>query len=520
MEWLSAENVVALATAVLGIAASAVMVWYERRVPRRKRVGYRVQMDNPIGDDVRSGRTNSRIGLFDEVPGMSDATLVLLRIENDGSQGVDRDDYTSPELHGLTAVFTDRTVRGVSVTQPSDTDHLMPHFTAARGFGYEGNTVRIPRVPLNPGEYFKLLVLLTGGDVGCAIRLTGGVRDGEIHLNRSATPDAKPPLFSRAARTITVLLTVSVLTLAAMVVTGDGARPPIGCAGGTLTLTGSTAFAPVLREVAEKYEKDCAKAEATVVVDTHGSTAGVRELSEAGARSGKGSPPVVAFSDGPEQSGQDRLRENRVAVSVFALVVNDEVPLRNLTTAQVRRLYRGDIDNWSELGGPDLPVHLVSRDANSGTRQVFQRRVLSASEFANTSTDCRSKDYVSSPVVRCELDSTQPVLSTVAEIPGAIGYSELNAAARAQGLHLLRLDSQEPSVDAIEDGTSDYPYRELEYAYTYGQPPADSLVSSFLTYLTRGNGQDVIRTHGHLPCWTSEGLRLCGRAEWNTADSR
>ena len=58
-------------------------------------------------------------------------------------------------------------------------------------------------------------------------------------------------------------------------------------------------------------------------------------------------------------------------------------------------------------------------------------------------------------------------------------------------------------------GSSAYPYREIEYAYTYGQPPADSLASSFLTYLSRGNGQDVIRTHGHIPCWTPEGLKLC-----------
>ena len=61
MEWLSAENVVAVGTAVLGIVASAGMVWYERRVPRRKRIGYRVQMDNPIGDDIRSGRANRRL---------------------------------------------------------------------------------------------------------------------------------------------------------------------------------------------------------------------------------------------------------------------------------------------------------------------------------------------------------------------------------------------------------------------------------------------------------------------------
>lgn len=507
MSWLSPENAVAVGTAVLGIAASVAMVWYERRVPNRKRIGYRVQMDSPIGDDVRSGRANRRLGLFDEDPGMADATLVLLRIENDGSLGIDGDDYTSPEPHGLTAVFTDRTIRGVSVTQPSGTDHLMDHFTEARGFGYENNTLRIPRVPLNRGDHFKLLVLLSGGDVGREIRLFGGLREGEVHPNRSATPDDKPPLFSRAARTITIMLTVCVVTLAAIVVARDDTPPPVGCEKGTLTVTGSTAFAPAVAEVAKKYEHDCTGS--TVTVDPHGSTAGVRELAYTGAHATKGSPPLIALSDGPKPDGIPQLRENRVAVMVFALVVNDQVPLKNLSTADVRRLYSGKVTNWRQLGGPDLPIVLVSRDANSGTRQVFQRHVLGRGEIANSSVDCRHKDDATATVIRCELDSTDQVLSTVASIPGAIGYSELTAATDAKGLHHLDLDGDAPSVDAIERGSSAYPYREIEYAYTYGQPPADSLASSFLTYMIRGNGQDVIRTHGHIPCWTPEGMKLC-----------
>lgn len=58
--------------------------------------------------------------------------------------------------------------------------------------------------------------------------------------------------------------------------------------------------------------------------------------------------------------------------------------------------------------------------------------------------------------------------------------------------------------------TRAYPYREIEYANAYGRPPADSPASSFLGCLSRGNGQDVIRTHGHLPCTTPKGLRVRG----------
>ncbi|MFD0026466.1 substrate-binding domain-containing protein [Streptomyces sp. NPDC058382] len=514
MEWFSAENIVAVLTAVLGVLVSIGVLWYERRVPRRKRIGYRVQMDTPIGSGVSQGRANVRLGLFNETPDMSDATLVLLRVENDGSQSIARGDYTGPDeqLHGLTVEFSERTVRGIAVTHSHGSDHLMDHFTPAGGMRHGGSLIRLPRVPLNRGEHFKLLVLLTGSRVGSPIRVTGGIRDGEVTPNQAARPDEKPPMFGRAARFITVALTVCVVTLASIILVRDDTPPPIGCARGELTVTGSTAFAPVLRELATKYGKDCEGA--TVTVDAHGSTAGIRELAERGAESGRtdagrsGSPALVAFSDGPKPSGFPQLRESRVAVSLFRLVVNDRVPLKNLTGAAVRRIYRGDVRNWKELGGPDLPVLLVSRDANSGTREVFQRRVLGRNEPAQSSRDCATKDDPQASVIRCELDSTEQVLAEVGRLGGAIGYSELRSGTKPAGAHQIAIDGTAPSVDTI--GTSSYPYREIEYAYTYGSPPADSLASSFLAYLSRGSGQDVIRTHGHLPCATPQGLRICG----------
>ncbi|WP_328910997.1 substrate-binding domain-containing protein [Streptomyces sp. NBC_00234] len=507
MEWFSAENVVAVLTAVLGVLASVGVLWYERRVPRRKRIGYRVQMDTPIGSDVSQGRANVRLGLFNETPDMADATLVLLRVENDGSQSIADSDYTGRELHGLTVEFTGRTVRGIAVTQSPNADHLMEHFTPAGGMRHSGPLIRLPRVPLNRNEHFKLLVLLTGANVGSPITVTGGIRDGVVAPNKAARPDEKPPLFGRAARLITVALTVCVVTLASIILVRDDSPPPIGCAGGELTVTGSTAFAPVVRELAEKYEKECEGS--TIHVDAHGSNAGIRQLADQGAKeASSGAPALVALSDGPKPDGYPQLRETRVAVSLFSLVLNDRVQVRDLSLEDIRRIYRGDIRNWKALGGPDLKVLLVSRDANSGTREVFQRRVLGRNEPAQSSRDCATKDDAQAAVTRCELDSTEQVLSTVARLPGAIGYSELRAGTPLNGLHQLAIDGTAPSVDTI--GSSDYPYREIEYAYSYGQPPADSLASSFLGYLSRGSGQDVIRTHGHLPCATPKGLRICG----------
>lgn len=71
------------------------------------------------------------------------------------------------------------------------------------------------------------------------------------------------------------------------------------------------------------------------------------------------------------------------------------------------------------------------------------------------------------------------------------------------------MDGHAPSVEAIERGTSPYPYREIEYAYTYGQPVSDSLASRFLAYVEKGNGEAVMRSYGHVPCYTPVGMKSC-----------
>lgn len=502
MEWLSTENVIAVGTAVLGVLASAGVLWYERRVPRRKRIGYRVQLDTPIGNNSAAGQANVRLGLFNEARGMADATLVLLRFENDGSQAIGREDYDSAELHGLIAEFEGRTVRGIAVTLPPRTEHMMGHFSAATGLRHDGNRLYIPRVPLNKGKHFKLLILLGDGATDSPVRIIGDLVDGDVVETRSTTLDDTPPLFSRPARVLTVLLTACVITLSTLVMVRGETPPPIGCEKGSLKVVGSTAFEPVAEELAAKYEQDCPGSQITV--DARGSAAGIRELKEAGESQQTGSPALVTLSDGPKSAEDEQLTENRVAVSAFALVVNDKVGVRNLTLRDVRRLYTGEIRTWSDLGGADLPVILASRNSNSGTRGVFQRRILHGFEPAESSADCHEKSDRRAKVFRCELDSTDQVLATVADIPGAIGYSELRTGTPTKGVRHLTLDGHRPAIDGA------YPFREIEYAHTYGRPPADSLASSFLNYAMRGSGQDVVRTHGHLPCYTPEGLKICG----------
>ncbi|MFF3316629.1 substrate-binding domain-containing protein [Streptomyces sp. NPDC003035] len=505
VDWVTAENVIAVVTALLGVLVSAGVVAYERILQRGRRLGYRVQLNTPLREgDETVGDLTLRVG---DIGDSNGSTLVLIRIENDGARDIGHADYEQSDVfEGLKVTFDGRTVQAVVATVPREFDRVKRHLAAPPGLRKEGDAVLMPKVSLARRQYFKLLVLLSARVAEDEIEFDRTLKDTEIHRNHSRSVDEKTPTFSPAARNITLVLAACVVVLATIIVRTE-TPPPIGCARGTLTVTGSTAFAPAVRELAKKYEQDCDGS--TIVVDAHGSTAGIRALAAAGATSGKGSPGVLALSDGRKPGGYPQLRESMVAVSLFTLVLNDEIPVTNLTLDQVRRLYQGRITNWNQIpGGPDRPVLLVSRDANSGTREVFQRRVLGRNEPANSSLDCVTKDDREAPVVRCELDSTEQVLTTVAKLPGAIGYTELRSGSGLKGAHRVAIDGRMANVDEIGDST--YPYREIEYAYTWGQPPADSLTSSFLAYLSRGSGQDVIRTHGHLPCATPKGLRICG----------
>ncbi|WP_432013520.1 substrate-binding domain-containing protein [Streptomyces cucumeris] len=506
MKWLeqllAPENLLAL----LGVVVTVVGLSYERLIPGRKRIGYRVQMDTLIDDSTQDGPIHQRLRMLENTPDLAGASLVLLRIENDGFRSIDADDYfTAPstEHRGLTVTFPHRTVRDVAVTEPSHPDllrHLPQHGTPeSPGLICEGQEISLPRVPLNKGDHFKLLVLLTGAGTDRPPHVGGRIKEGRIRNNEKFRRPS-----NRVLGLIGSLLALLILQPFGYQLAREEPLPR-GCAAGTLTVVGSTAFEPVAEDLGRAYRADCAGA--AVTVEAQGSGRGAGTLRRVGEAAKDGFPPYLSFSDGPQGNADQRLKGHLVALSVFALVVHKDVPAKDLSLVDLRRIHAGKVTRWSGTG---LPVRLVSRDAKSGTRGVFEDRVLGSNEISRTSDDCRTAKFAHDRVVRCELDSTREVLATVARTPGAIGYAELHSAevSAARGhVRLLSLGGRRASTDAVRDRR--YPFWEPEYAYTYSAPPANSLTSKFLDYLAGDTGRNIVENHGHLPCSVPENLRAC-----------
>ncbi len=244
---------------------------------------------------------------------------------------------------------------------------------------------------------------------------------------------------------------------------------------------------------------------AHITVTGTGSVSGLNWLADQGAQDPKEAGSEIAMSDGPTPAGSTckPLYGTSIGVIIFTVVVNKDTGLTDLTTAQVRAIFAGSITNWRQLGGADLPVRIVSRYPDSGSRRTFDQYVLGRPEPQPSSFDCINKNEIpGSRVVLCEEGTTQELLQAVAAVPGAIGYgesSDVDSFTR-QGLQPVELNGLQDTMGDIGTGPSQYPFWTVEYLYAYGVPPAGSLAARFLQYMGIYPAKDMLRSNGYTPC--------------------
>lgn len=274
------------------------------------------------------------------------------------------------------------------------------------------------------------------------------------------------------------------------------------CFDGTLQLIGSTAFERMADELARGYEHLCQDAD--VEVSSEGSNEGVRTLRADRAAS------TIVMHDGQLRADSAEVRlwgfhAFPVALVTFAVVVHKDIGITDLSIRDLRAIYAADSGpvHWSGLRrGATAPIRLVSRTEGSGTRAIFEERVLEQPEPELSSGDCLRKDEIraAARIIRCERSSQSQVLDLVNRVPGAIGYAELGVAAdrrRYPDLRILAVDGIR--ADSVRAG-SPYLFTAPEVFYTYGYPANGSPASAFLTYLTGEAARRRLQGQGFPSC--------------------
>jgi len=489
---INLETVIA-AVALIG----TVVVWLvDRYFLRRKRLVYRVQVDAPIGVFPSSHMVDVEVRHQGDV--VPDPSIVLLRVDNAG--GMDIEPHHMHEK--VSFAFPDRKIVGLEVTEakPEALGEMLQRQLDSESF-IETSKVLVPRIAINRGDSFKFLLVLSGRGEGVTHSgyLAGGSAGGGVyHEPRPRGPGRRTLMFG-------ALSLVLVGALVALFVV-DVLQPPDNCAAGHLQIIGSTAVEPTMKELRSAYAAECTQADISIAAN--GSRSGTRALNDLGTKNPAEAEHLIAMSDGAAEAAPN-LQGRAVAVVVFAVIVNRATDVTALTTTQLRDIYAGRLTNWKQLGGRDLPIRMVSRvGPDSGSRRTFREKVLAGDqELGISSDDCRTLDDPSARYHRCEVGTTEELLSRVNDLDGAIGYAEVGGSRKHPEITPVAIDGVVADASKVADHT--YRFWEVEHAYTYKEPKVGSLQEAFLDYLSSAQARPVLARDGLVPCSELPGT-FCG----------
>lgn len=240
---------------------------------------------------------------------------------------------------------------------------------------------------------------------------------------------------------------------------------------GSVSTNGSTSMEKVINILAEQFMND--NSGVSVTYDPTGSGTGIESVRTGSCDIGLASRALKTSETG--------LTGTVVALDGIAIIVNKDCPVEDLTIEQIASIFKGEIKNWNELGGEDLAISCVGREAGSGTRDGFE-------SVTGTSDAC---------VLAQELTSTGAVISAVAANPNAIGYASLSAVEGQDGIKALKVNGVDCSEETVLDGT--YAVQRPFVLVTREGEPLSPAAQAFFDYATSTAANDLIRQAGAVP---------------------
>lgn len=247
------------------------------------------------------------------------------------------------------------------------------------------------------------------------------------------------------------------------------AEETAGDLSGSISLAGSTSMEKLCEALSESFMEKYPGV--NVTVEYTGSGAGLESLAAGSVDIGNASRHLK------DEETANGAVENVVAIDGIAVITDTANTVVDVTGDVLASIYKGEITNWSELGGADEAIVVIGREAGSGTRDAFE-------ELLEISDECAYAQ---------ELDSTGAVLAKVASTPGAIGYVSLDVV--DDTVNSVAIDGVESTEENILAG--DYLLSRPFVMATAGAiSEQNELVQTWFDYISSDEGKNVISTVG------------------------
>ena len=242
---------------------------------------------------------------------------------------------------------------------------------------------------------------------------------------------------------------------------------------GTVSTNGSTSMEKVILTLAEQFNLD--NSGVKVSYDPTGSSTGIEAAKTGTADIGLASRALK------DTELADGLVETTLALDGIAIIVNADSAVANLTVEQIAAIYKGEITNWSEVGGADSEIACIGREGGSGTRDGFE-------SITGTEGVC---------VLAQELTSTGAVIEAVKNNPQAIGYASLSSVEGKDGIKAITVNDIACTEDTVKDGS--YAIQRPFVMVTKQDTPLSGAAQAFFDWATSADAADLIRMAGAVP---------------------
>ncbi|MBM4464579.1 MAG: phosphate ABC transporter substrate-binding protein [Chloroflexi bacterium] len=281
---------------------------------------------------------------------------------------------------------------------------------------------------------------------------------------------------NRSFLVLTGLLALSLLVAVVGCQSAPASTPTKTTAGlsGQLQLAGSTTVQSLAEVLGEAFMK--LNPGLVIEVQGGGSSVGVTSTGEGTVDIGNVSREVKSS----EFEKFPNLKVFTIAYDGIAIVTHPDTKLDTLSMEQVRDIFAGEITNFSQVGGPDAPITVVSREEGSGTRAAFEELVM---QYKDAAGESQEKVIFERALLQ---QSNGQVRTTVSTTPQSIGYLSfgfLDASTRP-----VPVDGVAPTVANVKNGS--YPIFRPLNMLTNGPP--NELAQAFLDFILSDDGQAIV----------------------------
>jgi len=177
------------------------------------------------------------------------------------------------------------------------------------------------------------------------------------------------------------------------------------------------------------------------------------------------------------------------ATDAFIFVVNEDNPVDSITINDAKRIYTGEITNWSELGGNDQEIIPFQRNSDAGSQNLMEKLVMKGTPMMEAPLD----------YVVTTMGQLMAVVKSYDSSPGAIGYSVYYYAEEmemAQGLKILSVEGIEPNPATIR--AEEYPLLNPKYVVIPADAAEDAPNRILFNWLLGKEGQRLVAHEGYV----------------------